>query len=553
MNLFYVLKLNISYILQHNSQLKLTYEKAIDDNLIVALGDNQLFNFIRRLTNKEDIITDIQETRKLLSVLKKQEKTKENVQQYNNLNSRFKLLTFCPEIISIKADTTKKDYKNICKDKFTVEFTVSGVTYNKRYKRLCAGAGQLRRNSAIFVDESIYNELETIMLCGLTKNRIGKMNLAKFSAYYALYTSASRKVTTPHICVIDDYEYTLHDQDVYWIFDNEDGEKDVDERKIDFEINAFDGSGIVCPKMAQQWAEDLNLDYLPSSFIVRAPWVKGLCSVFDFHLFAKEIAKTDKIIDIWGNEHNVKDIDVILTKSQFKLKKCYNSWEEYLYYFKKFKHIFSITRVNKKEDNRLTTLNYQYIQTNNFTKETIQGLADYSINWAKKLMSKDYLTTMLYLKPSESMMEVQRDMSMNTVDDNITRALMYCPNLVNDRYINQKIIRSIQNKIDKMKIGKIWVEGAYEFIIPDLYALCEHAFKLEVKGLLPADTVWNRRWVSKGSKKVTMHRSPLVAPSENRILNIYSDDRCMKWYSYIQSGNMMNIWDMTAIAASDAD
>ena len=178
------------------------------------------------------------------------------------MNSRFKLLTFCPEIISIKADTTKKDYKNICKDKFTVEFTVSGVTYNKRYKRLCAGAGQLRRNSAIFVDESIYNELETIMLCGLTKNRIGKMNLAKFSAYYALYTSASRKVTTPHICVIDDYEYTLHDQDVYWIFDNEDGEKDVDERKIDFEINAFDGSGIVCPKMAQQWAEDLNLDYL---------------------------------------------------------------------------------------------------------------------------------------------------------------------------------------------------------------------------------------------------------------------------------------------------
>ena len=65
--------------------------------------------------------------------------------------------------------------------------------------------------------------LENIMMCGLTKAKIGKINLAKFSAYYSLYTSSTNVVQTPNICVVPDYEYILKDQDVDWIYTNSEG------------------------------------------------------------------------------------------------------------------------------------------------------------------------------------------------------------------------------------------------------------------------------------------------------------------------------------------
>ena len=553
MNLFNVLKLNTSFILKNNCDIKITYEEANENNLIVALGDNQLFNFIRRLTNNTDVFDKIKEIKDKIKIITKENTTNNNLHKINKLNHELINLKFIPDIISIKADTTKKDYKYICKNHFTVEIDIYGVKYKRTYKRLCAGAGQLRRNSSLFCNVDIYNELETIMMCGLSKKQIGKINLAKFSAYFALYTSSARQVKTPRICVVKDFEYVLKNQTVDWIYDDEDGNKQIEERNIDFEINAFDGSGIISPNMANIWKDNLGLDYLPSSFIIRAPWVKGLVSVFDFHKFAKEIACVDTITDYWGNKYNINDVDVILTTSQFKLYKKYKDWQQYIYYYKTFHHIFSVTRVNKKEDNMYTTLNYQYIQTNDFTPDTIKSLADYSINWANKIMSKDYLYTLLLLSPSNKIEPILHSKDSTTIDDKIIKAMLFCPNIINDKYINQKMIRHIQNKINKMKIGKIWVEGSYEFMIPDLYALCEHAFDMDVKGLLPKNSIWNKKWVDKGSKKITAHRSPLVAPSENRILDVYNDNRCLEWYQYIKSGNIMNIWDMTVISMSDAD
>ena len=48
------------------------------------------------------------------------------------------------------------------------------------------------------------------------------------------------------------------------------------------EFNLFDGNGLVSPTMAQIWADDLGLDYLPAQWCIRASWVKGMVNVFDF-------------------------------------------------------------------------------------------------------------------------------------------------------------------------------------------------------------------------------------------------------------------------------
>lgn len=552
MDLFNILKLNTSYIVANNYSINITYQEAKKNNIVVSLGDNQLLKFIRQIKGLSFDKTLVDDLYKERNYLKSLPESKENSKEIKRIQNNIDELLFVPDLISVKTDTAKKDYKYICKNMFSINIKINNKKYSMKYRRLCAGAGQLRRNSAFFVNDEIYEELNNIMMCGLTKRKIGKINLAKFSAYYALYTSATNKVTAPRICVVKDFEYNLKNQKISWIFDNDKGEKDIEDRVIDFEMNAFDGSGMVSVQMAQKWQKDLELDYLPSSFILRSAWIKGLVSVFDFKTFAKDVAHKDTIVDVWGREKRVEDVDVILTSSQFKMYKKYENWEEYIYYHKKYKQIFGVARTNKRENDFITTLNYQYIQSNNFTTDKIKHLADFSIDWLKNIMTGDRLYTLLFLlgcKDKDANIE-EIEKSANS---SIAKSLMYNENILNDLYVRQKINQMIDKKVKQIKIGKLFVEGSYDFAIPDLYAMAEHAFGMKVHGLLKSGESWNKRWVDKGSSVVSMMRSPLVAPAENQTRNICLDEKCKYWYQYIQSGMIMSIWDLGMILASDAD
>lgn len=551
MDLFNILKLNTSYIVKHNYVVDLTFQEAKKENLVVALGDNQLLNFIRQIRDNpydKDYISNLYKKRDELKTGDSKKNLNKIIAIQNEINEKL----FVPDLVSIKVDTTKKDYKYLCKNHFQVKVTINDKNYSYSYKRLCAGAGQLRRNSALFVNVEIADELEQVMMCGLTKKKIGKINLSKFGAYFALYTSAASKVKTPRICVIKDYEFTLKNQKISWIFDNDKGEKDIEVRTMDIEQNAFDGSGMVSPEMAMRWQEDLSLDYLPSSFIIRGPWLKGLVSIFDFKRFAKEVAHKDVIVDLWGQEYNVNDIDVILTSSQFKLYKKYSNFNEYLFYFHKYHHMFSVARVNKKENNFVTPLNYQYIQSNNFTKESIKELANFSVDWIQKIMTRDKLYAMLFLLGCQDE-EAEINKIEQSTNSYLAKAMMYDDSILNDEYVKTKICQMIDKKISQAKVGKLFVEGSYDLVIPDLYAMAQWAFGMEVTGLLPEKYSWNKRWVDKGVKVVSMQRSPLVAPAENQLRYIELGDECRDWFSYIQSGMVMSIKDSSMCRCSDAD
>lgn len=251
-------------------------------------------------------------------------------------------------------------------------------------------------------------------------------------------------------------------------------------------------------------------------------------------------------------EYNIDDIDVILTKSQFKMAKKYENWQQYMYYHQKFNHIFGVARVTKKQNNIYTPMNYQYIQSNKFTEESIKQLADFSLDWIKKIMTGDKLYSMLFLLGSHDEDDEYTSIEKNQ-DSSIAKALMYNDTILNDSYIRNKINLMLEKKVRQTKIGKLLVEGSYDFSIPDLYALCEHALGMEVHGLLGKRECWNKRWVDKGTNVVALMRSPLVDFSENQKCFINHSDECKEWFKYIYSGNILNIWGMEAINASDAD
>lgn len=222
-----------------------------------------------------------------------------------------------------------------------------------------------------------------------------------------------------------------------------------------------------------------------------------------------------------------------------------------MFYHQKYHHTFGVTRVNKKVSDFVTPLNYQYIQSNNFTESSIKNLAEPTISWFNKVLSGNPLYVLLLLIGTHEDKSVE-DIEVS-LDSAVAKCLLYNHDILKDKYVMEKIYKNIEKKINLAKIGKLYVEGSYDFQIPDLYAMAEHAFGLEVHGLLPQKCLYSKRWVKKGSSKVSCQRSPLVAPAENQIMNVYSDDKCKEWFKYIEWGNVLSIFDLTVISMSDSD
>ena len=163
-------------------------------------------------------------------------------------------------------------------------------------------------------------------MCGLTINKInakGGNNVNKHLAYMALTNSATDEWPEFDIdksIVIDDFE-----TNVYGTFDFVDESDYSITRKTDYvPVPHTDGAGMVLPCVSTK------------NFMFRAPWIKGLLGVFDFRKFVETNGYSPVITDIYGQEHDIikEEIRIIFTKSQFKMYKYYDSWEEYKTYFK---------------------------------------------------------------------------------------------------------------------------------------------------------------------------------------------------------------------------
>ncbi len=92
----------------------------------------------------------------------------------------------------------------------------------------------------------------------------------------------------------------------------------------------------------------------------------------DFHDFFRS-AGTTHLTDLWGVNHPVAKVDVILTKSMFKgygwLAENGKSWEDYWAAFRKYRHALYVTNVSKERPQGFTQLNYQFLTTLSMTGE----------------------------------------------------------------------------------------------------------------------------------------------------------------------------------------
>ena len=365
----------------------------------------------------------------------------------------------------------------------------------EKYVFFSASAGQIRTKKFVAVKETALAACMDRLTCGLSLESInaqGGVNINKYLAYLALCNSATDvwgDFDIDKCIVVDDFETNVRGLVDYITV--EDGS--IKRQEMDVPITHTDGCGMVLPSVSKK------------NFMVRAPWIKGLLASFPFDKFIREANRRDSTVnhglikDIYGVEHDVlvEGIQVILSKSQFKLWKYYNDWDQYKENFKKFG--CTAGKCNEEEDYVPNAqFNYQMLQTlTDMTDEELTELAE-ATNQKIRGVTSDR-NTMLRLFGATK---------WDRREDPFQECLYIYPELLQDAYCVESL-RSIKNKLVKDGRGaRLDVQGKYLFLIPDLYAACEHWFLGEEvpKGLLADGEVYCR--VYSNNEKVDCLRSP---------------------------------------------
>lgn len=372
----------------------------------------------------------------------------------------------------------------------------NGFLHNgEKYICLTASAGQIRTKKCVFIKESLFLEYHNTLMCGLSVeeiNRRGGCNTNKYLAYLALFNSATDpwyEFDIDKAIVVEDMETV-----VSGLVDYIDDQTYKIERKVmDIPICHTDGCGMILPGLTGG-----------KNTMIRLPWVKGLLASFPFDTFVAEASEKDGwnygvVTDIYGKTHDVlaEGIQVIFTKSQFKMWKYYDSWEQYKEYFKKFGCEAGLCNM---EDDIIdnATVNYQILQSlTDLTDDELRELAGFT-NYQLNHLARDTKVQLKVLGATQS----------NTNRSAEQESLLLYPELLQDAYFKNELREIKRSYTKQAKAGKLGLYAKYLFVVPDLYAYCEWLFlgDKNPKGLLADGEVYTELFST--VEKLDCLRSP---------------------------------------------
>lgn len=547
----YVLKINSSELRLNEWNLKRTLQEARDNEELISLGDSQLLRFIRRLTGMNYTEEDIQKVKKEIKKLKKENNISKNKEKIKEEYEKLDNMLYIKDYIGIVFDN-KADFDRATGTK---GLTINGI----RFKRLLGTTGGIKKNTVMFCSEGIHTELNRLLDNG--RNKDIPLVPAKFEAYKSLSASASTPVTQPKgILVIKDGITRIKDK-VIRVFDNGYGGFEV-EHNVDYEADKdfTDGAGMIKRSLSEQWAIDLGLchknkedilvaDYIPSGFNTRYSFEKGMLGTFEFEEFGRDIAKNYIVKDAWGNDIDIREVEIVLTTNMLKLWNAYDNIEDYMKNCNDNGYEFSVTKVCPKELEEKRNMNYQYLQSyEDMTDEDIDELTLETINEVKSALGDDYRKSILFSRGSYI-----TNSSITKSDYDYMRALMINKNVIEDSFIKGKIYGMIEKRIKDAKKGIISVDGNYSIMFGDLYALCESMFEMEVKGLLKFGEFYSKAWTDKSVKEIVAFRSPMTSHNNIKRMKLVNRDDVSHWFKYMNRVTILNAWDTTTDALNGAD
>lgn len=365
----------------------------------------------------------------------------------------------------------------------------NGFDYDgKHYVYFSSSAGSIRKHRGLFIEEELFNKIRYKLTCGLSIehiNDLGGCVINKWLAYLALSSSATEvweEFDIDKAIVCDDFEIEVFGNMDY--IDSSD--YSVTRKYTSVAIPMNDGVGMMLEGPTR---------------VVRGPFIKGLLVQFPFDKFLKEKCEPEQYVvtDIYGVKHNVieEGIKYIFTKSQLKMWKYFDSWEQYKENFKKYGCEMCWCNMEDPYAPK-AKINYQMLNSlHDMTDSEIDNLIKLTVDEIENI-GQDYQTTMKLLGATE----------YNKNPSWFQEALMIYPELFKDPYCRDILKSTKKSLVKQAKAGRLRLNGYYHLASPDLYAYCERLFLgiENPKGLLKNGEVSTKQF--KHGEEIDCLRSP---------------------------------------------
>jgi len=445
-------------------------------------------------------------------------------------------------------------------------------------------SASMSRNAVLsFIREDFYFKATERIRLGMN---ITKCQLSKLYAYNGLMLSGGIRVDgididKPHrVIVVDNPYFTVHNTDVITV---EDDGSDAPvrkyhrvERKESVDVLGYDGEGIISSGFAKVINKKIGGKH--TSFQIRLPYIKGMLHQVNIHDFFKS-AGVATLTDIWGVEHKVSDVDIILTKSMFKgygwLCENNMSWEDYWSAFRRYRHALYISGVSKDVPQQFTELNYQFLNTLSMTADEFRPLdlplsfpENDKRHWLTKETEREYhrLCTDRNYRLNFFM---GRKFSRGSKDYCLKSILEKNPKFIAEPVYADKIKAKAQAVLKQYALGRLIVAGDNRYLSADLLGLLIRFIPAKAKrntsqrgffiGAMQSpfekDSFYAPSMKYSHDKECTLLRNPHISRNEEVQLKPYSDLENMRKYylSHLTDVVMVN-WDsLTAERLGGAD
>lgn len=521
---FFIFKFNSDRLKKSNYNIEISVDNARKNSEIITINNSELIRTLFKFKKINYSQKEIDDLLILKKKVKKAENTENNKKKLEDVTRKIEKILFIEDLVNIEFKN-KSHYLHILKQK---GFYINGI----RFTPFMASAGMIRKNTAMFINNNVKHQIMDIL--ENDRDESVPITPSKFGAYFSLYSSSTLPVSFPNFVVVPDKEIESIRNVDFVTYKGIDKDDDVTNMTTSIKANAWDGQGLISPKLAKKWSDELELDYTFSGAIIRAPYLKGLVVVFDFHKFAQEVAKSYEIVDIYGNICDIRNIDLIISESMFKLWNGYKNLDSYIDKCQYNALGFSIAKVTPKKEKSHSRTSYQFLQVLNLTDVDIARLCEPTISWLRDISGESQENMVIY-SAGEQPFEVE---DFEKLDISV-KAILINPELSNDRYIQKKFKKSLGKKKKESYMGSILINANYQFMIGDPYYQACHIFKLDeekYQPILKEGEHYSEYWLKRGILKLIAIRSPIVHNSEVNVLNVKNTLDTAYWYQHIHSG-----------------
>lgn len=347
-----------------------SYDDEIKHLRKIAISSRQEYKIAKSHRNKNDIIKKQNKRRKIMNLLKF---ACENKDRYSKIPTSDIRKMFYNNGVDVEYITRNKN--GTIKKRETIH-----------YKMLYRSTGKAKKGSCMFIRDRLHKKAQDFLYMGIKLSKKNPM-IVEISAYAPLISSAivdRIKINPKNILIIKDID-RFFNTNVISIETDESKHciaKRIDNYKL--KNTLFDGQALIDSSIFPSWGNGYIL--LRHHFCKMAAFCSNIQKFFKDYFGDNYYSAT--VTDMFGNEHFVKDIEVITTDNAMKwlkFNKSYDYWCQKVYENNCMFGIVKTAHESKLGD--VQKMSYQMV--NSLDESIMENVAKESITYVERLKQDD--------------------------------------------------------------------------------------------------------------------------------------------------------------------